>query len=101
MQLHTLRLGTETQENLQGEESRAVYLGSLDWLESSEVQSFFSATEEQIGATTGAGSIVQLPRANLVISNPPFTRRGSDGGKEEALSVCSPYRRATWNPSRP
>ena len=86
MQLHTLRLGTETQENLQGEESRAVYLGSLDWLESSEVQSFFSATEEQIGATTGAGSIVQLPRANLVISNPPFTRRGSDGGKEEALS---------------
>ena len=86
MQLHTLRLGTETQENLQGKESRAVYLGSLDWLESSEVQSFFSATEEQIGATTGAGSIVQLPRANLVISNPPFTRRGSDGGKEEALS---------------
>ena len=86
MQLHTLRLGTETQENLQGKESKAVYLGSLDWLESSEVQSFFSATEEQIGATTGAGSIVQLPRANLVISNPPFTRRGSDGGKEKALS---------------
>jgi hypothetical protein len=86
MQLHTLRLGTETQENLQGKESRAVYLGSLDWLESSEVQSFFSATEEQIGATTGTGSIVQRPMTDLVISNPPFTRRGSDGGKEEALS---------------
>ena len=86
MQLHTLRLGTEAQENLQGKESRDVYLGSLDWLESSEIQSFFSATEEQVGATTGTGSIVQLPRANLVISNPPFTRRGSDGGKEEALS---------------
>ena len=86
MQLHTLRLGTEAQENLQGKESRDVYLGSLDWLESSEIQSFFSATEEQVGATTGTGSIVQLSRANLVISNPPFTRRGSDGGKEEALS---------------
>ena len=31
MQLHTLRLGTEAQENLQGKESRDVYLGSLDW----------------------------------------------------------------------
>ena len=49
MQLHTLRLGTEAQENLQGKESRDVYLGSLDWLESSEIQSFFSATEEQVG----------------------------------------------------
>ena len=86
MQLHTLRLGTETQENLQGKESRDVYLGSLDWLASSEIQSFFSATEEQVGATTGAGSIVQLPKTDLVISNPPFTRRGSDGGKVEALS---------------
>ena len=86
MQLHTLRLGTEIQKDFQGKESRDVWLGSLDWLESSEIQSFFSATEEQVGATTGIGSIVQHPRADLVISNPPFTRRGSDGGKEEALS---------------
>ena len=86
MQLHTLRLGTQTQEDLQGKKSKDVYLGSLDWLELSEIQSFFSTTEEQIGAMTGAGSIVQLPRADLVISNPPFIRRGSDGGKEEALS---------------
>ena len=86
MQLHSLRLGTEVQADLRGKESRDVYLGSLDWLKASEIQSSFSATEEQIGATTGAGSIVQRPRADLVISNPPFTRRGSDGGKEEALT---------------
>ena len=89
MQLHTLRLGTEAQENLQGKESRDVYLGSLDWLESSEIQSFFSATEEQVGATTGTGSIVQLPRANLVISNPPFTRRGSVGQVRYIVSIKS------------
>ena len=50
MQLHTLRLGTEIQKDLQGNKSRRVWLGSLDWLEASEIQSFFSATEEQIGA---------------------------------------------------
>ena len=78
MQLHTLRLGRDS--------SRKIWLGSLDWLEAPETQSFFSTTEEQIGAESGAGGIVQRPKADLVISNPPFTRRGSDGGKEEALS---------------
>ena len=86
MQLHTLRLGTGTQTNLQGEESRDVWLGSLDWLKATEVQSFFSATEEQVGATTGNGGVVQRPKADLVISNPPYVRRGSDGGKREAIS---------------
>lgn len=86
MQLHTLRLGTETQSDLQGNKSRNVWLGSLDWLKASEVQSFFSTTEEQIGATSGTGSTIQLPKADLVISNPPFTRWGSDGGKEEAIA---------------
>lgn len=86
MQLHTLKLDSEIQKDLQGNESRGVWLGSLDWLQASEIQSFFSATEEQIGATTGTGSIVERPRADLVISNPPYTRRGSDGGKEDALS---------------
>ncbi len=78
MQLHTLRLGMES--------SGDIHLGSLDWLASPEVQSFFSATQEQIGAASSAGSIVQRPRADLVISNPPYTRRGSDGGHEESLS---------------
>lgn len=78
MQLHTLRLGRD--------ESKKIWLGSLDWLEGSEIQSFFSTTEEQIGATTGTGGVVQRPLADLVISNPPFTRRGSDGGKEGALA---------------
>ena len=78
MQLHTLRLGMES--------SGDVHLGSLDWLAASEVQSFFSATQEQIGATSSAGSIVQRPQADLVISNPPYTRRGSDGGHEESLA---------------
>ena len=78
MQLHTLRLGMDS--------SKKVWLGSLDWLEAPETQSFFSTTEEQIGAASGSGGIVQRPLTDLVISNPPFTRRGSDGGKEEALS---------------
>ena len=78
MQLHTLKLGRD--------EDGKIWLGSLDWLEASEIQSFFSATEEQIGAVSNTGSIVQRPFSDLVISNPPFTRRGSDGGKEEALS---------------
>ena len=78
MQLHTLRLGRDT--------SKKIWLGSLEWLEAPETQSFFSATEEQIGAASGEGGIVQRPIADLVISNPPFTRRGSDGGKEEAIA---------------
>ncbi len=78
MQLHTLRLGRDT--------SKKIWLGSLDWLEAPETQSFFSTTEEQIGAASGTGGIVQRPIADLVISNPPFTRRGSDGGKEEAIA---------------
>ncbi len=78
MQLHTLRLGMDR--------SKKIWLGSLDWLEAPETQSFFSTTEEQIGAASGAGGIVQRPVTDLVISNPPFTRGGSDGGKEEALS---------------
>ena len=78
MQLHTLRLGRDT--------SKKIWLGSLDWLEAPETQSFFSTTEEQIGAASGEGGIVHRPSADLVISNPPFTRRGSDGGKEEAIA---------------
>ena len=78
MQLHTLRLGRDL--------SKKIWLGSLDWLEAPETQSFFSTTEEQIGAASGTGGIVERPITDLVISNPPFTRRGSDGGKEEALS---------------
>ena len=78
MQLHSLHMGMDA--------SGDIRLGSLDWLEAPEAQSSFSATQEQIGATGGAGSVVRTPRADLVISNPPFTRRGSDGGKGEALA---------------
>ena len=78
MLLHTFRLGMDA--------DRKVWLGSLEWLEAPEIQSFFSSTEEQIGAMSNTGSIVQRPTADLVISNPPFTRRGSDGGKEKAIS---------------
>ena len=78
MQLHTLRLGMDA--------NRKIWLGSLDWLTAPETQSFFSTTEEQIGVEDGEGSIVHRPRADLVISNPPFVRRGSDGGKEEAIA---------------
>ena len=78
MQLHTLRLGRESATDIR--------LGSLDWLAAPEIQSFFSATQEQIGATGQAGNIVQLPRSDLVISNPPYTRRGADGGREDAIA---------------
>ena len=78
MQLHTLRLGQDSPGKID--------LGSLDWLLAPETQSFFSGTEEQVGAKSGAGSVVRLPEADLVLSNPPFTRRGSDGGKEDALA---------------
>ena len=78
MQLHTLKFGRSDEDNIN--------LGSLEWLAAPEIQSFFSATEEQIGATSGTGSLVPRPRADLVISNPPYTRRGADGGKVEAIS---------------
>ena len=93
MQLHTLRLGRDS--------SKKIWLGSLDWLEAPETQSFFSTTEEQIGAASGEGGIVQRPIADLVISNPPFTRRAAMEVKRKPLLVCSPYRRATPNHSRP
>ena len=78
MQLHTLRMGQDAPGEIE--------LGSLDWLQAPETQSFFSGTEEQMGAKSGEGSLVRLPEADLVISNPPFTRRGSDGGREDALA---------------
>ena len=78
MQLHSLVMGVDAVGGIR--------LGSLDWLAAPETQSSFSATREQIGATGSAGSLVESPRADVVISNPPFTRRGSDGGKGEALA---------------
>ena len=78
MELHTLRIGVD--------EDGKVSLGSLDWLQALETQSFFSATEEQIGATSGTGSLVSRPRADLVICNPPYTRRGADGSSEDAIA---------------
>ena len=78
MELHHLRIGID--------EDGKVSLGSLDWLQASETQSFFSATEEQVGATSGTGSLVSRPRADLVISNPPYTRRGADGSSEDAIT---------------
>lgn len=79
MNLHTLKLGVD--------QTGAVWLGSLDWLVASQVQSFFSTTSEQVGAKSGVtGSLVPRPNVDLVISNPPYTRRGSDGGHEEAIA---------------
>ena len=45
MPLHAFKLGTEFQEDLQGKKSRDVYLGSLDWLLASAIQSTFSPAE--------------------------------------------------------
>ena len=78
MELHTLRIGVDSDGK--------VSLGSLDWLQAQDTQSFFSATEEQIGARSGTGSLVSRPRADLVISNPPYTRRGADGSSEDAIA---------------
>ncbi len=85
MQLHTLQLGVD--ETRVGEEVKTeVHLGSLDWLKSSGVQSHFSATQEQISAVNGESGVIHTPQVDLVISNPPYTRRGSDGGKQEAIA---------------
>jgi hypothetical protein len=79
MSLHTLKLGVD--------QSGAIWLGSLDWLVAPQVQSFFSTTGEQIGAKSGiTGTLVPRPNVDLVISNPPYTRRGSDSGHEEAIT---------------
>jgi len=79
MNLHTLKLGVD--------QSGAIWLGSLDWLMASQVQSFFSTTGEQVGAKSGiTGALVPRPIVDLVISNPPYTRRGSDAGHEEAIA---------------
>ena len=85
MQMHTLRLGVE-ETRVRGEVKNEVYLGSLDWLKSTGVQAHFSATQEQISAVNGEGSVIHTPQVDLVISNPPYTRRGSDGGKQEAIA---------------
>ena len=85
MQLYTLPLGVE--ETRVGEEIKTeVRLGSLDWLKSSGVQAHFSATQEQMSAVNGEGGVIHTPQVDLVISNPPYTRRGSDGGKQEAIA---------------
>ena len=78
MQLHTLYLDNDPDEG--------VRLGSLDWLKAPEAQAHFSSTLEQIGAKGVTGTIVQRPVADLVISNPPYTRRGADGGQEDAIA---------------
>ena len=90
MQLHSLIMGVDTESGAKhgsfGRRPGDIKLGSLDWLHAPEAQSSFSATREQVGAKGSAGKLVQQPRADLVISNPPYTRRGSDGGKGEALA---------------
>ena len=78
MNLHTFRLGKDS--------TGEIKLGSLDWLGSPSAQATFSAAEERVGATSSAGGFVQRPQVDLVISNPPYTRRGSDGGNEESIS---------------
>ena len=78
MELHTFRLGRDS--------TGEVKLGSLDWLGSPGTQATFSANEEQVGAARGAGGFVQRPQVDLVISNPPYTRQGADGGNEESIA---------------
>jgi hypothetical protein len=78
MNLHTLKLGIDKD---------TIWLGSLDWLKSPQLQTFFSATDEQVGAKNGiTGGLVPRPIVDLVINNPPYTRRGSDSGHKEALA---------------
>ena len=90
MQLHSLTMGVDPESVAMhgsfGRRPSDIRLGSLDWLQDDEAQSSFSATREQIGAVGSAGTLVERPRADLVISNPPYTRRGSDGGKGAALA---------------
>ena len=74
MPLHALKYGMDA--------SGEAHFGSLDWLKAPKAQSFFSATEEHMRATSSEEGIIQRPVADLVISNPPYTRSGNDGGKD-------------------
>ena len=76
MPLYALKYGMDA--------SGEAHFGSLDWLKAPEAQSFFSATEEQVRAKNSESGIVQRPVVDLVISNPPYTRSGNDGGKDPA-----------------
>ena len=74
MPLHALKYGMDA--------SGEAHFGSLDWLKAPKAQSFFSATEEHMRATSSEEGIIQRPVADVVISNPPYTRSGNDGGKD-------------------
>ena len=77
MHLHTLNYGME---------GGAVHFGSLDWLVGDALQSSVSMTRESMSGGGSTGRAIQRPVVDLFICNPPYTRRGSDGGKGEALA---------------
>ncbi len=77
MDLHTLKYGMD---------DGAIHFGSLDWLVGDALQSSVSMTRESMQSTGSAAYPIPRPTVNLVISNPPYIRRGSDGGKGEALA---------------
>ncbi|MCX5998737.1 MAG: hypothetical protein NTU41_03885, partial [Chloroflexi bacterium] len=63
---------------------------------------FFSTISEQIGARSGVtGALIPRPNADLVISNPPYTRRGSDRGHQEAIArIFDIPEGDTWSQSK-
>jgi len=75
------------------EKDEAAYLGSLDFLDSDTAETDFSAVQskfEQMGEKVGAHSqeegIADIPHADLIIANPPYSRDESNSGTGELKS---------------
>ena len=96
--IHTMPYGDQRDEN---DETKGVYIGSLDLIASDEQPSLFGTGEHILhgrGTTPVSaifardiGDIIRLPHnsADLVIMNPPFTRPLGHEGVEEGIPVSS------------
>ena len=96
--IHTMPYGDQRDEN---DETKGVYIGSLDLIASDEQPSLFGTGEHVLhgrGTTPVSaifardiGDIIRLPHnsADLVIMNPPFTRPLGHEGVEEGIPVSS------------
>ena len=96
--IHTMPYGDQRDEN---DETKGVYIGSLDLIASDEQPSLFGTGEHVLhgrGTTPVSaifardiGDIIRLPHnsADLVIMNPPFTRPLGHEGVDEGIPVSS------------
>ena len=96
--IHTMPYGDQRDEN---DETKGVYIGSLDLIASDEQPSLFGTGEHVLHghgevavnaiSAQDIGDVLRLPHnsADLVIMNPPFTRPLGHEGVEEGIPVSS------------